>query len=84
MGEIDIVALQGETLVFVEVKTRHDVSFGAPEEAVTASMLRTIAACAESWRNAKGWSARPYRIDVVAIDLAGQAPVIRHLESVGG
>ncbi len=84
IGEIDLVALDGETLVFVEVKTRHDVSFGSPEEAVTASKLRTLAACAESWRNAKGWAARPYRIDVIAIDLAGAKPIIRHLESVGG
>ncbi|MFA5854635.1 MAG: YraN family protein [Patescibacteria group bacterium] len=84
IGEIDLVALDGETLVFVEVKTRHDVSFGSPEEAVTASKLRTLAACAESWRGAKGWTARPYRIDVIAVDLVGDKPVIRHLESVGG
>lgn len=84
MGEIDIVALDGQTLVFVEVKARRGSSFGAPEEAVTSSKLRTIAACAESWRNAKGYLARPYRIDVVAIDLTLREPSIRHLESVGG
>ncbi len=84
VGEIDIVALDGETLVFAEVKTRHDVSFGAPEEAVTVAKLRTLAACAESWRLKRGWSARAYRLDVVAVDLTGRAPVIRHLENVGG
>ena len=84
VGEIDIVALDGETIVFVEVKARHGSSFGAPEEAVTPSKLRTLAACAESWRARKGWVARPYRIDVVAVDLSSGEPVIRHLESVGG
>ncbi len=83
VGEIDLVALDRDELVFVEVKTRHGISFGSPEEAVTASKLRTLAACAESWRNARGWTARPYRIDVVAVDLTGREPVIRHLESVG-
>lgn len=82
MGEIDIVALDGQALVFVEVKTRKGDSFGSPEEAVTPSKLRTIAACAESWRIMKGCSARLYRIDVIAIDLADRGPAIRHLENV--
>ena len=93
IGEIDIVALDPTspkglrgaspgTLVFVEVKTRRDGAFGLPEEAVTPAKLRTLAACAEAWRAAKGWTDRPYRIDVVAIDAAAQPPVIRLLEAV--
>ena len=82
IGEIDIIALFGGTLVFVEVKTRRDRAFGPPEEAVTPSKLRTIAACAEAWRNAKGWSDRPCRIDVIAVDLAAGRGDIRHLEDL--
>ncbi len=82
-GEIDLIALDGETFVFVEVKTRRNPSFGSPEEAVTPSKLRRMAACAEGWRNANGLSDRPYRIDVVGIELSGGKPIIRHLENVG-
>lgn len=83
VGEIDIVALDPRgTLVFVEVKTRRDHAFGPPEEAVTPSKLRTISACAEAWRNAKGWRDRPYRIDVVAVDLASGRADIRHIEDI--
>ena len=82
VGEIDIVALDGASLAFVEVKTRRDRAFGPPEEAVTPAKLRAIAACAEAWRHAKGWTARPWRIDVVAIDLSSGAPEARHLEDV--
>ena len=99
LGEIDLIALDpstshpsaslragragGPTLVFIEVKTRHDVSFGTPEEAVTAAKRRTLLACAESWRKAKGWTAHAWRLDVVAVDLTGRQPVIRHLKSLG-
>ena len=83
LGEIDLIALDGPTLVFIEVKTRHDVSFGPPEEAVTAAKRRTLSACAESWRRAKGWTARAWRLDVVAVELTGRKPVIRHLKSLG-
>lgn len=83
IGEIDIVALDGATLVFVEVKTRRDRSFGPPEEAVTPAKLRTLAACAEVWRTRKGWTERPWRLDVVAIDTESGSAGIRHIEGVG-
>jgi len=82
VGEIDIVALDRGVLVFVEVKTRRDHAFGPPEEAVTPAKLRTIAACADAWRNAKGWTDRAWRIDVVAVDLAPGRTGIRHLEDI--
>ena len=42
LGEIDIVAIDRDTLVFVEVKTRYSRKFGKPEEAVTKRKLRKI------------------------------------------
>lgn len=78
LGEIDLVALDRGTLVFVEVKTRRDAAYGTPEEAVTPAKLRTLQACAEAWRAERGWFDRPYRIDVVAVELTGSVPRLRH------
>jgi len=82
IGELDIIALDGHELVFIEVKTRRAATFGPPEEAVTPSKLRSIEACAEAWRVTKGWTARPYRVDVVAVDRGGVRPEVRHLVRV--
>lgn len=82
LGELDLVALDGGTLVFIEVKTRRSSRFGAPEDAVTPSKLRHLGAAIEAYRQAKGLEARPYRLDVVAVDLCGAAPAVRHLRAV--
>ena len=82
IGEIDLIMIDRGTFVFVEVKARHDVSFGPPEEAVTRRKLRTLAACAELWRVRNGRYGQPWRMDVVAVDLSEHPPAIRHLEAV--
>ncbi len=68
-GELDIVAVDGETLVFVEVKTRTSGQFGLPEEAISSWKLRSIEKAGQIFRvkNAKlpEWE----RIDVVAVEI---------------
>lgn len=70
-AELDLVAMDGDTLVFVEVKTRRSRAAGAPEEAVDARkqarMRRAAAAFAASYRAGE----HAMRFDVVAIDAAG-------------
>ena len=85
VGEIDLIAYdpRGGEIVFVEVKTRRDVKYGPPEEAVTISKLRRLMRVAETWRVRNKLYDRPWRVDVVAIELASATPVIRHLEGLG-
>ncbi len=66
-GEVDIVALQGETLVFVEVKTRTSTTFGLPGEAVTAKKQQTIAKVAEQYLQQHDFMDKPVRFDVIEV-----------------
>lgn len=66
-GEIDIVALDGGTTVFVEVKRRRDASLGAPAEAVTPRKRARVVRAARRWLAAHPSRARSVRFDVVAV-----------------
>jgi putative endonuclease len=67
LGEIDLVALDGETLVFVEVKARASAEFGAAIEAVGPRKRRRLARAAAMFL-AKNRSQRPCRFDVLGLD----------------
>jgi len=66
-GEIDIVAKDGETLVFVEVKARADESHGRPEESVTPGKQRQIRRIALGYLAENAAGDVPCRFDVIAI-----------------
>lgn len=68
-GEVDLVCREGRWLVFVEVKTRLSRAAGAPEEAVTLSKQRRVAAAARHFLLQHRLQAVPYRFDVVAVDV---------------
>jgi putative endonuclease len=76
-GEVDIVAQQEETLVFVEVRTRRSRRFGGPEESITPvkmEKLRTVAAY--YWQSHRDLP-DSWRIDVVAIQMDSHGRVSR-------
>jgi len=80
-GEIDIVAKDGSTLVFVEVKTRKTLTYGVPQLAVTPFKQRQISKAALTWlaRNRKTDS--PARFDVIAILMTGDCShTIEHIK----
>lgn len=65
-GEIDLIVSEGEEIVFVEVKTRTNLNFGYPEEAVTDEKLGHLIAAAESYLQ-DHQEINAWRMDVVAI-----------------
>ena len=75
-GEIDLVAREGDEIVFVEVKARRSTAFEYPEESVTESKLIKIAAAGEIYLQKNQLMHEPYRIDVIAIDPDG---AIQHI-----
>ncbi len=68
-GELDLVALEGEDVVFVEVKTRRSRSHGLPAEAVGTRKRSRILAAARAWlASHPAAGSRGVRFDVVAIE----------------
>ncbi len=86
LGEIDIVARDGEELVFVEVKARTVSSDDdtLPEEAITPEKLRRLSRIAEAYVREKQKEDVPYRFDALAIRFFddGREPEIRHLRNI--
>lgn len=74
-GEIDLIALDGDTIVFVEVKTRMSDAFGAPELAVDLRKQGRMVKTALVYLKQKKLSQMPCRFDVVAISDAGRGQV---------
>ena len=66
-GEIDLVALDRLTLVFVEVKTRRPGPYGEAIQAVSFTKRKRLAATARRYLRETGQSWRPVRFDVVAV-----------------
>jgi putative endonuclease len=75
-GEVDIVAREGATTVFVEVKTRDGLAFGAGGEAVSAFKRRRLTRMAHDYIARHGLDGRPCRFDVIAIEVSGPSPRI--------
>jgi putative endonuclease len=81
-GELDIVARDGDALVFCEVKTRRAVGFGHPVEAVGPGKQRRLRTLAQRWLAAHDEHAPVLRFDVVGVLVRGTAPaVVTHLRA---
>jgi len=83
-GEIDLVTVHGETLVFVEVKLRRANRFGEAVEALSPAKRRRMAALAAAFAAEHPDLPSNLRVDLVAIDVGADGTLgsIRHLESV--
>jgi len=75
-GELDLVALDGDCLAFVEVRARRGGALGSPEESVTPAKQSRLIALAEAYVQAHDWPGQ-WRIDVVAVEMDGRGRVLR-------
>ena len=85
-GEVDIVAMDGEELVFVEVRTRRTGSFGTPEESLSKPKLRRLLATCHNYLHQSDMEDASWRVDLVAVSLhEGRdrpAPRINHVRHI--
>ncbi|MGG5171500.1 YraN family protein [Pseudarthrobacter sp. J1738] len=83
-GEIDIVAVDGDTLVIAEVKTRRNLDYGHPFEAVTPAKLARLHRLAREWAHSNALHLPLRRLDAIAVMDDGESdPIIEHLKGVG-
>ncbi|WP_026555242.1 YraN family protein [Arthrobacter sp. 35W] len=84
-GEIDLVAVDGSTLVIAEVKTRRSLRYGHPFESITAAKLARLRTLAVLWSREHAVHLPALRIDAVAVidPGGGRPPVVEHLKGVG-
>jgi putative endonuclease len=81
-GELDIVAREGDALVFCEVKTRRATGYGHPVEAVTPQKQRRLRTLAQRWLAAHDEHAPELRFDVVGILVRPSRPaLVTHLRA---
>ena len=80
-GELDVVAIRGGVVVFVEVKCRRSDTFGVPALAVTPAKIERLRAAAALWLAEHGFADAAVRFDVVSVvrPLQGAA-VVEHVE----
>lgn len=82
-GEIDIVATDQNTLVYVEVKTRTSDEFGLPEESVTPRKIKFLIRTTRFYRNSRHNLPQLERIDVISIDISNpNKALVRHIQNV--
>lgn len=76
-GELDLVARQGETWVFVEVRTRRGARFGTPEESFTPRKRAHLIGAAQHYLQAHALGEESWRIDAVAVALSADGRLQR-------
>lgn len=84
LGEIDMIARDGTELVFIEVKTRKNQSYGLPCESVNAAKVEHIKRTAAFYTAVHGSENLNARLDVIEILIAGGQTYVHHIENITG
>jgi len=72
LGEIDLIAQEGDVVVFVEVKARRSLEYGPPEASITLTKQRQIVKAAAVFLERTGLAEAACRFDVVAVTFTGK------------
>ena len=83
-NEVDLVCLDpdgGGELVFVEVKTRSGMDFGAPEASITEEKQESLIDVARAYLHERRFEGAPARFDVVTVMLRDGPPEVSHYEN---
>lgn len=83
VGEIDIIATEGEVICFVEVKKRSYDSFGGGAAAITKNKVTKILKAARRYLYEKKMLDRDYRLDAVIISGEGVPQIIKNIYTEG-
>lgn len=81
-GEIDIIALDKDEIVFIEIKARISLKYGLPSEAVTKYKLKHIYKTAEYYLYSRNLQNENTRIDVIEVYIQNKQIIINHLKQV--
>ena len=76
IGELDIVARDGDCLACIEVRTRRGQALGSPEESLTSAKQTRLIALAEAYVQAHDWYG-DWRLDVIAIEIDRRGRTLR-------
>lgn len=81
-GEIDIIALDKDEIVFIEIKARISLKYGLPSEAVTKNKLKHIYKTAEYYLYTRNLLNENTRIDMIEVYIKNNQVIINHLKQV--
>ena len=77
-GEVDLVAEDGEVLVFVEVKARRSLNYGSGAEAVTRLEQQRLLRAALNYMHRRGWQTRPCRFALLELSLDPEGKLLSY------
>jgi putative endonuclease len=84
LGEIDLVARDGKTIVLVEVRTKTSRAYGSPEESINAEKARRLRRLALYYLQSKRQNETPSRIDLLAVLLSKENLEVKSIRHIRG
>lgn len=78
-GEIDLIMLDEEIVVFIEVRTKSNAYYGTAIESIDVRKQKKLILMANVYMNHKKWWEKSYRIDIISIDKNGEKHELNHI-----